>query len=147
MWYLVQPDDDMIYVAAIHEIRIKTLADLNPEISFNLCDFGEVYGGPECTVQLFETSEGSRACAHADSYLNSELHPAAKRPRRPLRPPFNAPVAQSPAHEAFFSPNEQVTLRWVGTGTLEAGQVYRVTVTNTDTVASVTLLIRQSCSS
>lgn len=131
MWYLVQPDDDMIYVAAIHEISIKTLADLNPEISFNLCDFGEVYGGPECTVQLF-VNQKVRVPAPTPTATSIPTSSGSETPTPSPTATFNAPVAQSPAHEAFFSPNEQVTLRWVGTGTLEAGQVYRVTVTNTD---------------
>lgn len=137
MWYLVQADDDMIYVAAIHEISIKTLADLNPEISFNLCDFGEIYGGPECTVQLF-VNQKIRVPAPTPTATSIATSSGSETPTPSPTATFNAPVAQSPADEAFFSPHEHVTLRWVGTGTLGAGQVYRVTVTNIDSGARFT---------
>ena len=131
MWYDVQADDDMIYVAAIHEISIKTLADLNPEISFNLCDFGEVYGGPECTVQLF-VNQRIRVPAPRPTATSIATASGSETPSPSPTATFNAPVAQSPADEAFFSPYEQVTLRWVGTGSLSQSQVYRITLMNTD---------------
>ncbi len=137
MWYLVQPDDDMIYVAAIHEISIKTLADLNPEISFSLCDFGEVYGGPECTVQLF-VNQQIRVPAPAPTATAIPTSSGSETPTPLPTATFNAPVAQRPADEAFFSPHEQVTLRWVGTGALSEGQVYRVSLTNIDNGARFT---------
>ena len=137
MWYVVQADDDMIYVAAIHDINIKTLADLNPEITFSLCDFGEVYGGPECTVQLF-VNQRIRVPAPSPTATTIATASGSETPRPTPTATFNAPIAQSPADEAFFSPNEQVTLRWVGTGALSAGQVYRVTLRNIDSGARFT---------
>ncbi len=137
MWYVVQPDDDMIYVAAIHEINIKTLADLNPEISFSLCDFGEVYGGPECTVQLF-VNQRIRVPAPAPTASAIPTSSGSETPTPPPTATFNAPLAQSPADEAFFSPHEQVTLRWVGTGALDVGQVYRISLSNIDSGAHFT---------
>ena len=120
MWYVVQADDDMIYVAAIHEISIKTLSDLNPEITFNLCDFGEVYGGPECTVQLF-VNQKIRVPAPTPTATTIATASGSETPTPSPTATFNAPVAQSPADEAFFSPHEQVTLRWVGTGKIRRG--------------------------
>ncbi len=137
MWYLVQADDDMIYVAAIHEINMKTLADLNPEITFSLCDFGEVYGGPECTVPLF-VNQRIRVPAPSPTPTAIVTASGSETPAASPTATFNAPVAQSPADEAFFSPQEQVTLRWVGTGALGRGEVYRVTLTNLDSGARFT---------
>lgn len=134
MWYIVRPDDDMIYVAAIHEINIKTLADLNPEIAFNLCDFGEVYGGPECTVHLF-VDQRIRVPAPSPMPTAVATASGSETPTPSPTATFNAPIAQSPADEAFFAPNEQVTLRWVGTGALDTGQVYRITLRNLDSGA------------
>ena len=134
MWYIVQPEDDMIYVAAFHEINIKTLADLNPEIAFNLCDFGEVYGGPECTVQLF-VDQRIRVPAPSSTPTTIATASGSETPTPSPTATFNAPIAQSPADEAFFAPNEQVTLRWVGTGALDVGQVYRITLRNLDSGA------------
>lgn len=131
MWYVVQADDDMIYVAAIHDINIKTLSDLNPEISFNLCDFGEIYGGPECTVQLF-VNQKIRVPAPTPTATTVATASGSETPTPSPTATYNAPLAQSPADEAFFSPYEQVTLRWVGTGSLSQGQVYRITLTNID---------------
>ena len=131
MWHVVQADEDMIYVAAIHEISMKTLSDLNPEIEFSLCDFSEVYGGPECTVQL-SVNQKLRVPAPTPTATSIATFTGSKTPAPTPTATFNAPVAQSPADEAFFSPHEQVTLRWVGTGTLGAGQVYRITLTNID---------------
>ena len=131
MWYRVNADEDMIYVAAIHDINIKTLADLNPEIEFSLCDFGEVYGGPECTVQLF-VNQQIRVPAPTPTATAIVTAPGSLTPVATATPTFNAPVAQSPADEAFFSPQEQVTLRWVGTGALAIGEVYRIDLTNID---------------
>lgn len=134
MWYVVQADDDMIYVAAIHEINVKTLSDLNPEIEFNLCDFGEVYGGPECTVQLF-VNQRIRVPAPTSTPTVAATSSGSETPTPSPTATFNAPVAQSPADEAFFSPHEQVTLRWVGTGKLGANQVYQIELTNIDSGA------------
>ena len=142
MWYVVQPNDDMIYVAAIHEINIKTLSDLNPEIAFNLCDFGEVYGGPECTVQLF-VDQRIRVPAPAPTPTTPATASGSETPTPSPTATFNAPIAQSPADEAFFAPNEQVTLRWVGTGALDAGQVYRITLRNLDSGARFTADTRE----
>ena len=131
MWYFVNADEDMIYVAAIHDISIKTLADLNPEIEFSLCDFGEVYGGPECTVQLL-VNQQIRVPAPTPTATPIVAAAGSQTPTPTPTATFNAPLAQSPADEAFFSPYEQVTLRWVGTGALDADDVYRVALTNID---------------
>lgn len=137
MWYVVQPDDDMIYVATIHEINMKTLSDLNPEIAFSLCDFSEVYGGPECTIQLY-VNQKIRVPAPTPTATSIPTTTGRETPTPSPTATFNAPLAQSPADEAFFSPNEQVTLRWVGTGALSAGEFYRITLTNVDTGAQFT---------
>ena len=130
MWHIVRPDEDMIYIVAIYDTDLKILADLNPEISFPLCDFSEVYGGPECTVQL---SIGQHVRVPAPTPTSTP--PSAAGVTTPTARPtatFNAPIAQSPANEAYFSPLDQVTLRWVGTGRLDADEVYRIDFTNLD---------------
>ena len=103
MWYVVQADDDMIYVAAIHEINVKTLSDLNPEIEFNLCDFGEVYGGPGWYGSAVCESEDPRTRLPRRPQLSQQPHRAAKHRHRLLQPPSTRRWPQSPADEAFFS--------------------------------------------
>ena len=132
MWHVVQLDEDMIYIAAVYETHVKVLSDLNPEIEFLLCDFGAVYGGPECIVQLWV---GQHIRVHAPASTITPIPTASGFETPTPRPTatFNAPIAQSPANEAFYSALEQVTLRWVGTGRLAANEVYRVNFANLDT--------------
>ncbi len=132
MWHVVQPDEDMIYIAAVYEANVKVLADLNPEIKFLLCDFGAVYGGPECTVQL-RVNQHIRVPAPATTITPIPTASGSETPTPRPTATFNAPIAQSPANEAFYSPLEQVTLRWVGTGRLAANEVYRINFANLDT--------------
>ena len=134
MWHFVQPDEDMIFVAAEYETNVKALSDLNPEIDFFLCDFGLVFGGPECTVQL-RISQQIRVPAPSPTMTPISANSGTQTPSPPPTATFNAPIAQSPADEAFFSPRERVTLRWVGTGRLDADEVYRISLTSTDSGA------------
>ena len=131
MWHIVQPDEDMIYIAAVHDTNIKALADLNPEIDFLLCDFGEVYGGPECTIQL-GVNQYVRVPAPTATQTSIPTASGSETPTPLPTATFNAPIAQSPANEAYFSPFEQVTLRWVATGRLERDEVYRIDFSNLD---------------
>ena len=131
MWHVVQLDEDMIYIAAVYDTDVKVLSDLNPEINFLLCDFSEVYGGPECTVQL-SVNQHIRVPAPTPTATPLQLDSGIATATPPPTATFNAPIAQSPANEAYFSPFEQVTLRWVGTGRLAADEVYQVDFTNMD---------------
>ena len=131
MWHRVEPDQDMIYIAVSYETNVKVLADLNPEIDFPLCDFGETFGGPECTVQL-GVNQRIRVPAPTSTPTPVSLVAGSATPTPRPTATFNAPIAQSPAEAAFFSPNERVTLRWVGTGRLAADELYRVDFANLD---------------
>ena len=142
MWHTVQPDENMIVIALQYKTDAKALSDLNPEIEFLLCDFGFDYGGPECTVQLFQ---GQRVRVPAPTPTMTPI-PTASGSETPTPLPtatFNAPIAQSPPDEAFFSALEQVTLRWVATGRLSATEVYRIVLTDTDTGARYTAETRE----
>ena len=131
MWHVVQADEDMIYIAAVYDTNVKVLSDLNPEIDFLLCDFGEVYGGPECTIQLF-VDQHVRVPAPTATVTPIPIVSGSETPTPLPTATFNAPIAQSPANEAYFSPLEQVTLRWVATGRLEPDEVYRIDFSNLD---------------
>lgn len=133
MWHVVAAGESMIVIALQYETDAKTLSDLNPEIDFALCDFGQTFGGPDCTVQL-QQSQQLRVPAPTPTITPV---PTASGSETPLPPPtatFNAPVAQSPADNAFFAPLEQVTLRWIGTGRLTDNHIYRVSLLNSDTL-------------
>lgn len=131
MWHHVQPDEDMIYLAVIYQTNVKMLADLNPEIDFPLCDFGEVFGGPECTVQL-RVNQAVRVPAPTPTITPTPGRSGSATPRPSPTATFNAPVAQSPADQAYFAPGDRVTLRWVGTGKLDSDEVYRIDFANLD---------------
>jgi hypothetical protein len=129
MWHTVQPEENMIIIAANYGANAKVLSDLNPEINFARCDFGQTYGGPECIVQL---SQGQQVRVPSPTGTPTiEPSPSGSETPTPLpTATFNAPSAINPANQAFFGEFEQVTLRWVSTGTLAHNEVYRVAVSD-----------------
>ena len=131
MWHFVRNGETMISIAVRYEVDAKTLSDLNPEVAFSLCDFSSAYGGPECTVQLRE-NQTLRVPAPTPTQTPIPTPSGSETPTPSPTATFNAPLAQSPADLTYFAAAEQVTLRWVGTGRLQAGQRYRVTVTAGD---------------
>ena len=137
MWHLVQVDENMIAIAARYDTDAKALSDLNPEIPFQLCDFGLRYGGPECTVQLFQGQQMRVPAPTATPTLAPS--PSGSETPTPLpTATFNAPIALSPADNAFFSPTERITLRWLGTGALAPAEIYRITLTDLESGAVYT---------
>ena len=142
MWHIVQPDENMIVIAVQYETSAKALSDLNPEIDFSLCDFSSAYGGPECTVQLWQ-DQRIRVPAPTPTITPIPTASGSETPTPLPTATFNAPIAQSPPSEAFFAPLEQVTLRWVATGRLSPSDVYQVTLTDLDTGASYTAETRE----
>lgn len=132
MWHVVQPDENMIIIASNYGANAKVLSDLNPEIDFAQCDFGETYGGPECIVQL---SQGQQLRVPAPT-PTATIQPTSSGSETPTPLPtatFNVPNAISPPNQAFIGALEQVTLRWVSTGTLSEAEVYRVAVSDVTT--------------
>ena len=141
-WHTVLPDENMIVIAVQYDTNAKALSDLNPEIEFQLCDFGLAYGGPECTVQL---RQGQLMRVPAPTATMTPI-PTASGSETPTPLPtatFNAPIAQSPPNEAFFGALDQVTLRWVATGRLSPTEVYRIALTETETGMSYTAETRE----
>ena len=142
MWHIVQPNENMIAIALQYKTDAKALSDLNPEIEFLLCEFGERYGGPECTVHL---GQGQKIRVPAPTPTVTPI-PTASGSETPTPLPtatFNAPIAQSPPDGAFIAPYEQVTLRWVATGRLGSDDLYRVVLVNTETGMSYTADTRE----
>jgi hypothetical protein len=129
MWHTVQPNTNMIVIASQYGANAKVLSDLNPEIDFARCDFGEAYGGPECIVQL---SQGQQIRVPAPTPTLT-IEPTSSGSETPTPQPtltFNVPSAINPANQAFFGEFDQVTLRWVTTGTVGENEVYRVAVSD-----------------
>ena len=132
MWHVVQPDENMIAIALAYKTDAKALSDLNPEINFQLCEFGERFGGPECTVHLAQ-GQLMRVPAPTPTITPAPTASGSETPTPLPTPTFNAPIAQSPPDGAFIAPHEQVTLRWVATGRLGADDVYRINLENVET--------------
>ena len=104
---------------------LKVLSELNPEVTFSQCDFGQASGGPSCVVMVFER-QNLRVPAPT---LTATLSPtpsgiATATPTSIV----NAPAAYSPPDSHNFASDELVTLRWVASGTLAAGETWRVIV-------------------
>lgn len=142
-WHRIARNENIIVIAVEYGADIKILSELNPEISFSQCDFGEFGGGPSCVVNLIE---GQQIRVPAPT-LTPTLSPTPSGSETPTPSPtatFNAPSSTSPGDRALFQRGEFVTLRWVASGTLAEGQVYRVNVqdmtTRTDYAADTTEL-------
>ncbi len=142
MWHIVQPDETVGVLALLYEMDLKALSDLNPEVDFPLCDFSQRFGGPECTV-ILSRGQRLRVPAPTPSVTPIPTASGSETPTPTATATFNAPLAQRPLDEAFFAPQEQVTLRWVGTGKLAADETYRVLLSNTDTGAEFSAETRE----
>jgi hypothetical protein len=127
MWYIVKPNENIVSVAFANLTDVQTLSQLNPEITFSQCDFGNPAGGPECNVIIY-AGQQIRVPAPTPTPTLSPTRSGSETPTPTLTPTFNAPSALSPADRILFTKTELITLRWVGSGTLGDGETYRVRV-------------------
>jgi hypothetical protein len=126
-WHYVQPDENIILIAMRYNANVKTLSELNREIDFARCDFGEAYGGPECIVMLFQGQAIRVPAPTPLPTLPPTPDPNATATPTPTAT-VNIPTAFSPTNNEFFYANELVTLRWTASATLSQGEIYRVDV-------------------
>ncbi len=126
-WHTVTRDENIIIVAYEYGADIKILSELNPEITFSQCDFGLETGGEQCVVSIFE-GQRIRVPAPTPTPTLSPTPSGSETPTPTPTATFNAPSAISPGDRTLFQRDDLVTLRWVASGTLGQGQVYRVTV-------------------
>jgi hypothetical protein len=127
MWHTVQADENILSIAYFYGANLKILSELNPEVTFSQCDFGSASGGPNCLVQLY-IGQRLRVPAPTPTPTLSPTPSGSETPTPTLTPTFNAPSPLSPSDRAFFRSSELVTLRWVTSGSLAAGQVYLIRV-------------------
>ncbi len=127
MWHTVQSNENIMAIAFSNNTNVQVLSQLNPEITFSQCDFGNPAGGPECTV-LIHAGQRIRVPAPTPTATLSPTLSGSETATPTLTPTFNAPSALTPADRALFRRDELITLRWVGSGTLDAGETYRVRV-------------------
>ncbi len=131
-WHEVRLGENIISVAVQYGATIEILSQLNPEVPFQQCDFGEPTGGSSCTVFLRE-GQLLRVPAPTPTPTLPPTATGSETPTPTPTPTFNAPSALSPDNREVFDRVEFITLRWIGTGTLETGQTYRLQVENLTT--------------
>lgn len=127
MWHVVQPNENIMSIAFSNNTNVEVLSQLNPEITFSQCDFGNPAGGPECSV-VINVGQQIRVPAPTPTATLSPTMSGSETATPTLTATFNAPSALSPADRTLFRHDELITLRWVASGTLNAGETYRVTV-------------------
>jgi hypothetical protein len=130
MWHQIQPQENIISVAVQYRTDVQTLSQLNRQVDFARCDFGETYGGPECLVQLFQGQMLRVPAPTATATLSPTPDPNATSTPT-ATPTFNQPNVFSPSDRQFFYVNELVTLRWIPSATLNTNETYRVDVRDT----------------
>lgn len=127
MWHTVQPGDNVVVISVAYNANAKVLSELNPEVDFARCEFGERFGGPECIVQL---TVGQRLRVPAPSptpTLSPTPDPNSTATPTPTAT-FNKPSVVSPPDRQFFAQDAIITLRWSPSATLLPGQAYRLDV-------------------
>jgi LysM repeat protein len=126
-WHTVQPNESIATISYLYRTRAETLAQLNPEIPFSQCDFRYEAGGARCQV-ILRIGQQIRVPAPTPTPTLPPTLTGSETPTPSPTPTFNAPSPLSPGDRALFRNGDLITLRWVSTGTLGPGEVYRVTV-------------------
>lgn len=126
-WHVVQANESMAAIAYTYHTNAETLSQLNPEISFSLCDYKYDSGGDSCTV-LLQVGQQVRVPAPTPTATLSPTLSGSETPTFTPTATYNAPSALSPGSRARFGRDDLITLRWVASGLLNAGEAYRVTV-------------------
>jgi LysM repeat protein len=126
-WHVVQPNQSMAEIAYTYNTNAETLSQLNPEISFSQCDYQYDSGGDSCTV-LLQIGQQIRVPAPTPTATLSPTLSGSETPTPSATPTYNAPSALSPGNRARFGRDDMITLRWIASGLLSAGEAYRVTV-------------------
>ena len=126
-YYTVKPNENIITIVYAYNTSVQVLSQLNPEITFSQCEFGSPVGGPECSVMIY-AGQQIRVPAPTPTPTLSPTLSGSETPTPTATPTYNAPSAVSPADRSLFMRGELITLRWVGSGTLGAGETYRVLI-------------------
>lgn len=142
-WHVVEPGQTILGIAYIYDTTIETLSQINPEIPFLQCDYGDPTGGPNCVVILYE-GQRVRVPVPLPTPTLSPTPSGTLTPTPSPTPTFNAPYALGPEDGARFAADQLVTLRWGSTGTLGAQERYIVRVRDLDTGQEYTAAIAET---
>ncbi len=125
MWHRVSSGETIVGIAFRFGSNLKVLSELNPEVTFSQCDFGHASGGPSCVVTIYD---GQQLRVPAPTPTPTESPAPSGLPSSTPTTTVNVPVAFSPPDNRNFGGDELVTLRWVASGSLSEGEVWRVVV-------------------
>ena len=92
-WHRVSAGETIVGVAWRYGTDLKVLSELNPEVTFSQCDFGQASGGPSCVVTVYE-NQRLRVPAPTPTPTMSPT-PSGIASATPT-PVINAPAAYSP---------------------------------------------------
>lgn len=126
-WHIVQPQESMVGIMYQYNTSAEVLSQINPEIPFSLCDFQYDTGGDTCMVYL-QPGQQIRVPAPTPTPTLSPTPSGSETATPTATATFNAPSLISPNDRARFGANDIVTLRWMTTGVLGAGDAYRVSL-------------------
>ncbi|MBN1563637.1 MAG: LysM peptidoglycan-binding domain-containing protein [Anaerolineae bacterium] len=130
-WHEVQSGETIASVAYLYGTTVEILSQVNPEIEFYQCDYGQTYGGPNCSVMLYE-GQSMRVPVPIPT-PESTATPSFRSPTPLPTSTYNAPYLIAPEDGTHFNMDQIVTLRWNGTGTLATNERYVVRVYDMDT--------------
>ncbi|MFP4322586.1 MAG: LysM peptidoglycan-binding domain-containing protein [Anaerolineales bacterium] len=130
-FHIIQSGQTMFDIVAMYNIDVTLLSEINPEVDFLQCDFGERFGGPNCSVMFFQ-GQRIRVPAPTATPTIPPTPSGSETPTPSPTPTFNVPSAFAPPDGADLPASQIVTLRWATTGTLGTDEVYQVTVTHLD---------------
>jgi LysM repeat protein len=136
-WHVIQPNENMLSIAYQYNTNAETLSQLNPEIAFSQCDFQYDSGGERCTV-LIQAGQSIRVPAPLPTAALSPTLSGSETATFTPTATFNAPIALSPGSRAQFGRDDLITLRWMGSGLLSSGEVYRIAVEDLTTRTAFT---------
>lgn len=132
MFHTILKDQTLYDIIAIYDIDVKILSEINPEVDFPQCDFGETFGGQTCYV-FFREGQRIRVPAPTPTPTLRPTLSGSETPTPSATPTVNIPSIFSPENGTQFDATQIISLRWLTTGTLGTDEVYTVRVTNIDT--------------
>ncbi|MCS6871886.1 MAG: LysM peptidoglycan-binding domain-containing protein [Anaerolineae bacterium] len=142
MWYTVKRGETALSIVLERGITMSILSNLNPEILFEGCDFGQVGGGASCRVMVYE-GQRLRVPAPTPTPTIPSTPSGSETPTPTVTPTVNAPFSLSPSNNMLFDSFELPTLRWTASGQLSLGEVYLVTVINRTTNQTYNVTTRE----
>lgn len=131
-WHIVEEGETILSIAYTYDTTLEVLSQINPEIPFLQCDYGDPTGGPNCVV-LLSIGQRVRVPVPLPSPTPTLTPAGTLTPTPSATPTVNAPYALSPDDGARFAADQLVTLRWGSTGTLGKQERYSVHVRDLDT--------------